>query len=109
MGISYKGSAGTRPSAPQATASGRLRKPILKGKPMARINLRQLQVGQRATIITVNAKGEINQRIRDMGIIPGSSVQVVGKAPLRDPVAVRISGVTISLRNKEADCVVVEI
>ncbi len=99
----------TRPATPQTIGTGRLRKPRFKGKQMAHINLRQLQVGQRATIITVNAKGEINQRIRDMGIIPGSSVQVVGRAPLRDPVAVRISGVTISLRNKEADCVVVEI
>ena len=33
----------------------------------------------------------------------GTTVSVVGRAPLKDPVALRLSGVTISLRNSEAD------
>lgn len=73
------------------------------------VSLRQMQVGQHGKIAKVEAKGEINQRIRDMGLIPGASVAVVGRAPLRDPVALRLSGVTISLRNKEADYIKVEI
>ena len=72
------------------------------------LNLRELGVGRKAKILTVNARGEMNRRIRDMGLIPGSSISIVGKAPLRDPVAVRISGVTISLRNSEADFINVE-
>ena len=51
----------------------------------------------------------MGRRIRDMGIIPGTTVSVVGRAPLRDPVALRISGVTISLRNSEADHISVDI
>lgn len=73
------------------------------------VSLRQMQVGQKGKIARVEAKGEINQRIRDMGLIPGASVSVVGRAPLRDPVALRLSGVTISLRNREADYIKVEI
>ena len=73
-----------------------------------RMNLRQLPLGQKAKIISVDAKGEMNRRIRDMGLIPGSSVKVVGRAPLLDPIAVRLSGVTISLRNSEADFIEVE-
>ncbi|MBR4742241.1 MAG: ferrous iron transport protein A [Desulfovibrio sp.] len=73
-----------------------------------RMNLRQLPLGKRGRIISVEAKGEMNRRIRDMGLIPGSSISVVGRAPLRDPIAVRLSGVTISLRNSEADCIEVE-
>ncbi|MBQ9407256.1 MAG: ferrous iron transport protein A [Desulfovibrio sp.] len=72
------------------------------------MNLGDMQVGQKAKILTVKAKGEMNRRIRDMGLIPGSSVAVVGRAPLRDPIAVRLSGVTISLRNSEADHIRVE-
>ena len=30
-------------------------------------------------------------------------VEVVGRAPLRDPVALRLPGFTLSLRNNEAD------
>ncbi|MDR1776499.1 MAG: ferrous iron transport protein A [Desulfovibrio sp.] len=67
------------------------------------ISLRQMQIGQEGKIAAVEALGEINRRIRDMGLIPGVEVRVVGRAPLRDPVALRLAGVTISLRNNEAD------
>ena len=73
------------------------------------IPMRQMQIGQKARITSVEAVGEVNQRIRDMGLIPGSTVSIVGRAPLKDPVAVRLSGVTISLRNNEADHIHVEI
>ena len=73
------------------------------------ISLREMKVGENGRIAKVDATGEVNQRIRDMGLIPGAPVKVVGKAPLRDPVALRIFGVTISLRNKEADFIQVEL
>lgn len=73
------------------------------------ISLRQMKIGQHGKIARVEACGEVNQRIRDMGLIPGAKVSVVGRAPLKDPVALRLSGVTISLRNREADHITVEI
>ena len=73
------------------------------------MNLRGLPTGRKAKILSVEAYGEMNRRIRDMGLIPGTSVSVVGRAPLQDPMAVRISGVTISLRNSEADRIQVEL
>lgn len=72
-------------------------------------SLRNLKVGQKGKIAKINAHGEVNQRIRDMGLIPGAQVSVVGRAPLKDPVALRLYGVTISLRNKEADYIQVEL
>lgn len=74
-----------------------------------KMKLRELIVGQKGRILSVEAKGEMNRRIRDMGLIPGSSVAVVGRAPLNDPIAVRLSGVTISLRNSEAEKIRVEL
>ncbi len=71
------------------------------------ISLRSLNVGDSGTIASVDAPGELNRRIRDMGLTPGSTVTVVGRAPLQDPVALRLSGVTIMLRNKEADYITV--
>lgn len=73
------------------------------------INLRQMKIGQKGKIAKVEAQGLVNQRIRDMGLIPGAPVAVIGKAPLRDPVALRLSGVTIALRNNEADYIKVEL
>ena len=67
------------------------------------ISLRKLDVGGRARIVSVQAEGELGRRIRDMGLVPGVDVEVVGRAPLRDPVALRLPGFTLSLRNNEAD------
>ncbi len=67
------------------------------------LQLRQLPLGQKARIVTVAADGEMGRRIRDMGLVPGAEIQVIGRAPLRDPVALRLKGFTLSLRNSEAD------
>lgn len=68
-----------------------------------------MSVGQTAIIRSVGAGGELGRRIRDMGLVPGSEVQVVGRAPLKDPVALRIKDFTLSLRNNEADFITVEV
>ena len=73
------------------------------------ISLRSMHQDQSGTIYQVNAKGELGRRIRDMGLIPGTTVSIVGRAPLKDPVALRLSGVTISLRNSEADFIKVDL
>ena len=65
------------------------------------ISLRRMKEGQKARIAHVQASGELGRRIRDMGLIPGAEVEVVGRAPLRDPVALRLPGFTLSLRNNE--------
>lgn len=70
--------------------------------------LRSLQVGQKARIAAVRAEGELGRRIRDMGLVPGTEVEVIGRAPLRDPVALRLPGFTLSLRNNEADFISVD-
>ncbi|GHV53648.1 iron transporter FeoA [Deltaproteobacteria bacterium] len=67
------------------------------------ISLRRVRVGEKATIAAVSAQGELGRRIRDMGIVPGIAVEVVGRSPLRDPVALRLQGFTLTLRNNEAD------
>lgn len=73
------------------------------------INLRKMQVHQTGVIRSVKATGELGRRIRDMGLVPNIEVQVVGRAPLKDPVALRIMDFTITLRNNEADHITVEI
>ena len=66
-------------------------------------SLRTLKVGQRASIAEIDADGEMGRRIRDMGLVPGVQVEVIGRAPLQDPVALRLLGFTLTLRNNEAD------
>jgi ferrous iron transport protein A len=70
-------------------------------------NLRQMQVGQKAEIVSISAHGDFGRRIRDMGIVPGATIEIVGRAPLKDPVALRLQGFTLTLRNNEADWITV--
>ncbi|MDD6087908.1 MAG: FeoA family protein [Desulfovibrionaceae bacterium] len=71
-------------------------------------SLRELNVEEKARIVSIKACGELGRRIRDMGLVPGVDVEVIGRAPLRDPIALRISGFTLTLRNNEADLIFVE-
>jgi len=73
----------------------------------ATINLRQMRVGDKAVIASISAQGELGRRIRDMGLVPGALVEIVGRAPLKDPVALRMQGFTLTLRNNEADWITV--
>ena len=67
------------------------------------VSLRSLKVGEEASITAITAKGEMGRRIRDMGLINGANITIMGNAPLKDPVAVRLMGFTLTLRNSEAD------
>lgn len=69
--------------------------------------LRKAKVNQPLKIVTVSAAGELGRRIRDMGLIPGTECKVIGRAPLKDPVALRLKDFTLTLRNSEADHITV--
>ncbi|MDQ7032343.1 MAG: ferrous iron transport protein A [Desulfonauticus sp.] len=71
-------------------------------------SIRQLKINQKAIIKHIKARGELGRRIRDMGLLPGTEIQIVGRAPLKDPVALRLKGFTLTLRNNEADYILVE-
>jgi ferrous iron transport protein A len=70
--------------------------------------LRQMHKDQSFIITRVTARGEVGRRIRDMGLTPGAEGRVMGRAPLKDPVAIRLKDFTLSLRNNEADHVFVQ-
>lgn len=70
--------------------------------------LRSMQCNESGTILAVNASGELGRRIRDMGLVPGTKITVIGRAPLKDPVALRLRDFTLTLRNNEADMILVE-
>ena len=76
---------------------------------MGKIKLRHMTLDQTGIISSVRANGELGRRIRDMGLIPGKQIKLQGRAPLNDPVALRIMGFTLTLRNNEADHIEVEV
>jgi ferrous iron transport protein A len=65
-------------------------------------SLDQLRVGQQARITTVAGADALVQRLLEMGLIDGEELEVVGVAPLGDPIEVRLRDFRLSLRRTEA-------
>jgi DtxR family Mn-dependent transcriptional regulator len=78
-------------------------------KEMMPSKLRDLKPGQRCKILKVRGRGEVNKRILEMGVTPGSVVELERVAPLGDPIDVKVKGYHLSLRKEEAEGIDVEI
>ncbi len=78
-------------------------------KTNSQIPLHELKTGQRGVIVHVSGKGPVKRRMMDMGLVPGSEVQVVRVAPLGDPIEFTVKGYSLSLRKSEASHIQVEV
>ena len=71
--------------------------------------MREMSDNQKGIVKRISSYGETGRRIREMGLVPETPIQIQGRAPLRDPVAVRIRDYVLTLRNNEADHILVEV
>jgi ferrous iron transport protein A len=76
---------------------------------MHNICLRKMLKNQHGIIKAISVAGELGRRLREMGFVPGVHIKICGRAPLYDPVAIRILDSTITLRNNEADHILVDV
>ena len=73
------------------------------------MTLKTTQPGTRIIVKRLTGEGKIKRRLMDMGIIPGTEMEVQKVAPLGDPVEVKFKGYNLSLRQEEADTIEVEL
>jgi DtxR family Mn-dependent transcriptional regulator len=73
------------------------------------VPLHKLSTGQRGIVVRVGGKGPAKRRMMDMGLVPGSEVEVVRVAPLGDPIEFTVKGYSLSLRKSEAQAIEVEV
>lgn len=71
------------------------------------MTLDALEPGGRATITGYDSDSP-PVRLLEMGLVPGTEVEVVRLAPLGDPIDLRVRGFHLSVRKAEAAHVVVE-
>ena len=69
--------------------------------------LKEVPVGETVTVTKLVGEGAVKRRIMDMGVTKGVSVFVRKVAPLGDPVEVTVGGFELTLRNGEAEHIVV--
>ncbi len=73
------------------------------------IPMREMMKHQEGVIRKVTATGEMGRRIREMGLVPDTRIQIQGRAPLKDPVAIKARDFVLTLRNNEASGIFVEV
>ncbi|MFO7739324.1 MAG: FeoA family protein [Desulfatiglandaceae bacterium] len=73
------------------------------------IKMREMSNNETGIIKKISTFGEMGRRIREMGLVPETPIQIQGRAPLKDPVAVKIRDYVLTLRNDEAGHIYVEV
>ncbi len=64
--------------------------------------LDRLRPGERATILEVTGDDGVAIRLLEMGLTEGEEIEVIGFAPLGDPIEFLVRGYRITLRASEA-------
>ncbi len=71
-------------------------------------SLSVLRTGERGRVLPGSPEHPAFQRLLAMGLLPGTTVQVVQVAPLGDPVEIEFNGMRLSLRKADASALEVE-
>ena len=67
------------------------------------MTLDKLSIGGSCVIEQVgNQRGAVKRRLIDMGLTPGTTVELIKTAPFGDPMEVRLRGYELSLRKEDA-------
>lgn len=69
------------------------------------ITLKEIRVGQSATVVKVHGQGATRRRLMDMGLTPGVSVYIQKAAPLGDPIEITVRGYELSLRKADTEMI----
>ena len=72
------------------------------------MTLRDVKIGERATVVKLDGEGAIRRRIMDMGITKGTQILIKRVAPLGDPIELTVRGYQLSLRKEDAKKILVE-
>ena len=65
--------------------------------------LTSLPAGSTGVVVAIRVPAENKGRLLEMGLLIGTSIEVVRYAPLGDPVELKVRGYNLSLRKHEAE------
>jgi ferrous iron transport protein A len=67
--------------------------------------LRNIGIGETATVQKLHGTGAVKRRIMDMGVTKGVDIYVRKVAPLGDPIEVTVRGYELSIRRGDAEMI----
>lgn len=72
------------------------------------VPLSATSVGETVEVTSLLAGGPGRRRLLDLGIVPGTSVEVLRRSPLGDPTAFLVRGAVIALRRRDVEQILVK-
>jgi Fe2+ transport system protein FeoA len=66
------------------------------------MTLAHARVGERFTVERVGGERAFRRRLMELGLVPGTEVEMIGVAPLGDPLELLVRGCSLSIRRGEA-------
>ena len=66
------------------------------------MTVNDLQIGQSGIIGQVGGEGALRLRFLDMGLIPGTRIQLDKVAPMGDPIQIQLRGYALTIRREDA-------
>jgi Fe2+ transport system protein FeoA len=73
------------------------------------MHLSDLQPGTSAIVKQIPSGGGVFLRLREMGVLPGTTIRFLRQAPMGDPIEIQVRGYNLSLRLAEASAIEVEV
>ncbi len=70
--------------------------------------LREVKVGETATVVKLHGEGATKRRLMDMGLTKGTELFVRKVAPLGDPMELNLRGYELSVRKSDAEKIEVQ-
>ena len=67
-----------------------------------------LEPGSQAVVRRVKGDPAAVRRLMELGLVPGTAIELVRRAPLGDPIELRVRGAHFSIRRTEAERIHVE-
>ena len=75
--------------------------------PNSFIGIPSLKNGESGTVMLVGVEGKLHRRLIEMGLTPGTRVTVTKRAPLGDPIEIRLRGYELTLRADDASKILI--
>ncbi len=72
------------------------------------MTLKDLPIGESASITKTGGNGELRQHFLDMGVIPGTVITKVKLAPMGDPIELDVNGYELTMRLEDAEKIEVQ-
>ncbi len=71
--------------------------------------LTSVALGTTATVVEIKIPPEQRPRLMEMGLLVGTTVELIRFAPLGDPVEIKVRGYNLTLRKSEAEQILVKV